>query len=46
MTATILSVAAFALLFGLAGVLRPRMGCGGNCGGCSGACPHAEKDHG
>ena len=47
MTTTLISVAAFALLFGVAGLLRPQEGpCGGSCGACTGPCPLAEgKDH-
>lgn len=47
MTTTLLSVAAFALLFGVAGLLRPQQGsCEGSCGQCTGDCPLAErKDH-
>ena len=39
MTTSLLSVAAFALLFALAAVLRPRMGCGAGCDRCAGPCP-------
>lgn len=46
MTATIVSIAAFALLFGMAGLLRPQGGaCDGGCGQCTGDCPLAERDN-
>lgn len=46
MMTTILSVAAFALLFGMAGLLRPQQGtCEGSCGQCTGDCPLAERKH-
>ena len=38
MTTTIVSVAAFALLFALYGLTRPKGGCGGNCGACTHGC--------
>lgn len=40
MITTLLSIVAFALLFALFGLLRPRAGCGGDCGACRGKrCP-------
>lgn len=46
MTTSLLSVAAFALLFALAAVLRPRAGCGGDCGHCERSCTLADgNDH-
>ena len=36
MITTLLSIAAFALLAALLAVIRPRAGCGGNCGACKG----------
>jgi hypothetical protein len=47
MTTTVVSVAAFALLFGIAGLLRPQEGaCGDSCDQCNGPCPLAKgKDH-
>jgi hypothetical protein len=40
MITTLISIAAFALLFALFGLLRPRAGCGGNCAACGGKrCP-------
>ena len=48
MTTTIVSIAAFALLFALFGVLRPKAGCGGSCGTCKGdSCTYSKSgtDH-
>lgn len=36
MITTLVSIAAFALLFALFGALRPRAGCDGRCAGCRG----------
>lgn len=38
MITQIVSVAAFALLFALYGLARPKAGCGGNCGACPRGC--------
>ena len=45
MITTILSVAAFALLFGLFGLTRPKGGCGGNCGACPRGCALEKGTH-
>ncbi|HEX6909647.1 MAG TPA: hypothetical protein VF142_04620 [Longimicrobium sp.] len=46
MITPIVSVAAFALLFALYGLTRPRAGCGGNCGACPrGGCPLEKGMH-
>lgn len=39
----ILSVAA---LFALFVLVKPRAGCGGNCGMCAKACNSSERNHG
>jgi hypothetical protein len=39
-----LSILFLALLFGVYGLLRPRGGCGGNCGACARAC-HTNPGH-
>lgn len=36
MITTIASIVGFALLFAVGALLRPRPGCGGNCGACGG----------
>lgn len=49
MITTLLSVAAFALLFAVLAVVRPRAGCGGNCASCTGGSCSLSKpgdDHG
>ena len=43
MIATLLSVAAFALLFALFGAVKPRAGCGGNCGRCPRGCALQDR---
>ena len=48
MITILLSILAFALLFALFGLLRPRGACGGNCAACGGkACPlnRAGENH-
>lgn len=44
MITTIVSVGAIALLFMVAALLRPRVGCGGACDSCEHACNSVEMD--
>ena len=44
MITTLLSILAFAVLFALYGLLRPKGGCTGNCGACRGeSCTLSES---
>jgi hypothetical protein len=39
------AMAAVALLFVVFALVRPRAGCGGDCGICGKACSDSEHDH-
>lgn len=41
---TLLSILAFAFLFAVFALVRPRGACGGNCGACARAC-HSDPGH-
>ena len=47
MIETLLSIGALALLFALFGLLKPRAGCGSNCGLCQRSCKtqSSNDDH-
>jgi hypothetical protein len=40
-----LSLIAFAVLFALLGVLKPRGECGSGCAGCTGSCGAGRREH-
>ena len=44
MITTLISVGAIALLFMIAAVMRPRVGCGGHCDSCAHACNSVNGD--
>jgi hypothetical protein len=39
------TIALVAVLFAVFGFLRPRAGCGGNCGMCAKSCGSSEPHH-
>jgi hypothetical protein len=41
----VITLIAFAALFALAGVLRPRRGCNHDCGACPAACSLDRQEH-
>lgn len=45
MITTVLSIALCGALFGLAAWLKPKPGCGGDCGACSRPCSTLDRGH-